>query len=361
LVVDDNPLTLRLYRRALELRGFHVLDAGTFGGAVRAAYELLPDVVLVDLYLDQGHGGLELCQLLRDTMLSETVPIVLFSGKQVTGEHRVQAEDIGAAAFLNKADGPTAITRTLLRLADAPAPTGQGRLRSGPDALVLVADDDAEWRRLTRARLEDEGWRVLSARRGRDVAPLALRRKVDAIVLDHDMGDRDAAGVLADLRANPGTARTPVVVLSGHSEEYCRDIGRGARHFVDKGRGAADKVLACLQASMRDKAWDTHVLRKGDLFLEPCGREVHWANAPTARLSDEPFRLLYSLVMRSPDAVSSEELSRKTLTRTAPDGAQKALQVLATRLRKALPEALGDRIIGIRGQGLAYQPNAYKL
>lgn len=79
LVADDDPLVLRFVRRALEVLGFHVVEASD-GPTAAELLESLPglDLLLTDVVMPGGMGGAELAALARD--LRPGVPIVLMSG-----------------------------------------------------------------------------------------------------------------------------------------------------------------------------------------------------------------------------------------------------------------------------------------
>src|SRR5687767_10556145 len=76
LVVDDNPVTLRMACSALERHGFKVLEARDAQGALQLAADASPDLILQDLMLPDM-DGLELGRKLRS--MRRDRPIVAFS------------------------------------------------------------------------------------------------------------------------------------------------------------------------------------------------------------------------------------------------------------------------------------------
>jgi DNA-binding NarL/FixJ family response regulator len=94
LVVDDQATFRSLARALLERDGFHVIgEAGDAAGAVAAALELHPDVVLLDVRLPDRSG----LDVARD--LSVSTRVVLTS----TGDYAHEVSRCGARAFLPKA------------------------------------------------------------------------------------------------------------------------------------------------------------------------------------------------------------------------------------------------------------------
>jgi CheY-like chemotaxis protein len=97
LVVDDNPDTVRLYRRYLERNPFRLVAASNGQEAFALATEVRPDVVMLDLLLE-GEDGLDVLSQLRATPATEMVPVIVCS----VFRERALARSLGATAFLSK-------------------------------------------------------------------------------------------------------------------------------------------------------------------------------------------------------------------------------------------------------------------
>jgi DNA-binding response OmpR family regulator len=93
---------------------------------------------------------------------------------------------------------------------------------------VLLADDDAQMRRLIRTVLQRDGFQVVEAADGLDALEAVETGGVDLVILDVDMPRLDGLGVLEELRAQVRTACLPVIVLTasqGETEEQALDLG----------------------------------------------------------------------------------------------------------------------------------------
>ena len=106
---------------------------------------------------------------------------------------------------------------------------------SGDRPRVLIADDDAQMRRLVRAVLERDGMEVVEAGDGLDALDLIGQRRPDLVVLDMDMPRLDGLGVLEELGAQVSTAQIPVVVLTARNDETeARALDLGAQDYLTK-------------------------------------------------------------------------------------------------------------------------------
>ena len=75
LVVEDNPLNLKLVRDVLEYQGFEVLTAISGEEGVAVASSSSPDLVLMDLQLP-GIGGHEALLRMRSNPRCREIPVV---------------------------------------------------------------------------------------------------------------------------------------------------------------------------------------------------------------------------------------------------------------------------------------------
>ena len=80
---------------------------------------------------------------------------------------------------------------------------------------ILVVDDEPSIRGLLRAALDGNGYRLLDAADGASALQIAQRERPDLILLDIALPGLSGLEVCRRLRANPATAETPVLLLSG--------------------------------------------------------------------------------------------------------------------------------------------------
>ena len=80
---------------------------------------------------------------------------------------------------------------------------------------ALLVDDEPDIRKIGAMSLERVGkWKVRVAASGADALRLALESPPDVIVLDVMMPGMDGPATLAALRADPRTAKVPVVFMT---------------------------------------------------------------------------------------------------------------------------------------------------
>jgi CheY-like chemotaxis protein len=103
-------------------------------------------------------------------------------------------------------------------------------------AQILIVDDFEDARELYGEYLRLRGYEVTGAADGPEALHLALPSHYDLIILDLALPRMDGIAVLRALRAAPGTARTPIIILSASVGNEPRDesLRAGADLFLEK-------------------------------------------------------------------------------------------------------------------------------
>jgi len=100
LVVEDNPLNLKLVRDVLQVAGYDVIEAHTGEEGLRLAREDPPDLVLMDLQLP-GIDGTETLHRLRKDGLGRDVLVVAVTAFAMA-EDRERAALAGFDGYVEK-------------------------------------------------------------------------------------------------------------------------------------------------------------------------------------------------------------------------------------------------------------------
>lgn len=114
LVVDDFQDNREMFAEYLIFSGFRVAEAATGREALERAFELLPDLILMDLSLPEIDGW-EATRHLKNDPRTKRIPIVALTGHTLAGHSR-DAKDAGCDAFLTKPCLPDALVVEIRRL-----------------------------------------------------------------------------------------------------------------------------------------------------------------------------------------------------------------------------------------------------
>jgi two-component system chemotaxis sensor kinase CheA len=138
---------------------------------------------------------------------------------------------VDRARWIRSAGGAAGASRA------APAEVPAGLPAPAGPPSVLVVDDTAVVRELERSVLEEAGYRVRTARDGREALATLTGDPPDLVVTDVDMPHLDGLELTRSIRADPRLAGLPVVVVTSKAAEADRRraMDAGADAYLVKG------------------------------------------------------------------------------------------------------------------------------
>ncbi len=100
LVVDDNPVNLKLAASVLEFAGYHILEAGDAIQALEVIRQTPPDLILLDIGLP-GMDGLALTRQLKADPTTRHIRIVALTAYAMKGDDE-KAKAAGCDGYITK-------------------------------------------------------------------------------------------------------------------------------------------------------------------------------------------------------------------------------------------------------------------
>lgn len=204
-------------------------------------------------------------------------------------------------------------------------------------ARTLVVDDDPGIRDALAEELANAGYTVETASDG-EAALAALRARPDAfdlVLTDLAMPRRDGFALIAALRADRATAKTPVLVLSvrGEEQDKVRALDLGADDFVTKPFALAE-LLARVRAQLRRSGRGGEALRFAGLTLDP-DRHLVTVDDQPVRLTPTEFAILELLARSAGKPVTLRQIIAK-VWHGAPGTSEDTVRVHVGSLRRKL-------------------------
>jgi CheY-like chemotaxis protein len=236
------------------------IEAADSGAAAIAALEKGGyDCVVLDLRLPDM-TGFEVLEQLRDRPQLKDLPVVVFTGRELTPEEDAQLRTLARSVVLKDVESPERLLdETALFLhrvvADLPQSKQQmlDRLHRSDDALagrkVLVVDDDVRNIFALSSVLERRGMTVLSAGTGREAIETIEQTTDLAIVLmDIMMPEMDGYETMQVIRQNASLRRLPIIALTAKAMKGDRErcLEAGASEYLAKPVNT-EQLLAALR------------------------------------------------------------------------------------------------------------------
>jgi signal transduction histidine kinase/CheY-like chemotaxis protein len=221
LVVDDDPSVRQLIARHLEQEGWKTVQASNATDALQLARESRPMLITLDIMMPDASGWWVL-EKLKEDPATAGIPVLVVT---IVEDQRLVFA-LGASDYLAKPYDRAALIGKIHRL----LPRLGGKR-------VLVVDDDAEARTILERILKDEKADVVLASSGMEAMAAIAQTPPDLILLDLMMPGMSGFEVVARLRAQPGGAGIPVMIVS--AKELTADdmltLNGHVQRFVAKG------------------------------------------------------------------------------------------------------------------------------
>ena len=247
LVVEDNPgeqLSIR------ELLGYDDIDVTTVGTGTEALDAITSqpfDCVVLDLRLPDM-SGFEVLERLRDTPEINDLPVVVFTGKELSPEEDARLHTLARSVVVKGVESPERLLdETALFLhrvvVELPAEKQRmlDRLHRSDEALVgrkvLIVDDDVRNIFALSSVFERRGMTVLTAGTGREaIETLESTSDVAIVLMDIMMPEMDGYETMQVIRQNPSFRRLPIIALTAKAMKGDREkcLEAGASEYLAK-------------------------------------------------------------------------------------------------------------------------------
>jgi DNA-binding response OmpR family regulator len=221
---------------------------------------------------------------------------------------------------------------------------------------ILIADDDADVRRLIVTLLERAGFRAIEAGDGREALRLLYARRPAAVVLDVTMPALDGWQVLERIRE---VSDVPVLMLTAQGEELqrVRGLRAGADDYVAKPFGRQE-LLARIEALLRRAGGSAEVAeayRDELLDVDFAQRRVR-AGTEEVSLTPLEFRLLSAFLRHPGQLLSRDQLLELAWgDPAARSGDEVKLYIGYLRRKLDAAAGAGSAIETVRGFGYRYR------
>ena len=247
LVVEDDTAEQVSIRALLEHDDIVIETAGSGEAALAALQARTFDCVVLDLRLPDISGFEVLEQLSKNPSLCD-LPIVVFTGKELTPDEDARLHSIARSIVVKGVESPERLLdETALFLhrvvANLPAEKQQmiERLHRSDDDLVgkpvLVVDDDVRNIFALSSVLERRGMKVVSATTGHEaMALLDSAPDVSIVLMDIMMPEMDGYQTIKYIRQNPKHRRLPIIALTAKAMKGDREkcLEAGASEYLAK-------------------------------------------------------------------------------------------------------------------------------
>jgi CheY-like chemotaxis protein len=247
LIIEDDEIERQSIIELLRHTDIEIVTAATGGEALHALTNSAFDCMVLDLRLPDMTGFDLLERLYTEPMLAG-LPVVVFTGKELTAAEQIQLRSMAKSVVLKDAESPERLlneTALFLHRVVTDLPTEKQamleRIHGSNELLrgrkVLLVDDDARNIFALASLLENQDMEVVTATSGRMAIELLARTSDLSIVLmDIMMPDMDGYETIRKIRDEPRFRNLPIVALTAKAMTGDREkcLEAGASDYVSK-------------------------------------------------------------------------------------------------------------------------------
>lgn len=175
---------------------------------------------------------------------------------------------------------------------------------------ILIIEDERDIADLIGFNLQRAGYEVIKANDGIEGTDVALRERPDLILLDLMLPGRDGYAVFRELRRDPRTANTPVIMLTARAqtEDRIQGLEAGADDYLTKPFSPKELVLRVQAVLKRFNTTPGNVdFTYGPFRFDKNALKFYLDSEPTELTSIE-FKLLLFLCERAGKAQDRNDL-----------------------------------------------------
>lgn len=202
---------------------------------------------------------------------------------------------------------------------------------------ILITEDEAALVALLRYNLEKEGYEVDEAGDGQECLVKVAENPPDLILLDWMLPQLSGLEVCRQLRRNPETRNTPIIMVTARAEETdrVRGLDVGADDYISKPFSPGE-LMARIRAVLRRirPALVEEVLTCGDVTMDLASHRVT-RGGRSIHLGPTEYRLLRYFLEHQGRVLSRDQLLDQVWGRDI-FVEQRTVDVHIRRLRKAL-------------------------
>ena len=246
LIVEDDDVQRKAVVELIGNGDVQSTAVATGKGAIEALEKRKFDCIVIDLSLPDM-DGLELIHYIRDSEQFRMIPIVVYTGRELTRQQAFQLEKLTDSVIVKDVKSPERLldeTVLFLHRVETNLPQAKQemirRVYHQDPALegkrILIVDDDMRNIFATTSMLERHNVNVLSAENAIDGIKILEDNAVDLVLMDIMMPEMDGYEAIRRIREKEAFEDLPIIALTAKAMKGDREgcIQAGASDYITK-------------------------------------------------------------------------------------------------------------------------------
>lgn len=210
LIIDDDPVFIRLLQADLRVAGYEVFTAKDGYKGIQMARSERPDLIIMDIMMP-GMDGHKTSEIIKKAHLTASIPIIYVTAKDGLLDEEL-AMELGAEFFIKKPYEPNVLLPIIKRTLRIKEQRAQRKDR------ILVIESDLNIIDEIKSRLKQRGFRVDSSLSMKEGLDKARSSDPNLILLDGALSRSEQHAHFKVMKQDEHLGRTPVIVFTRESD-----------------------------------------------------------------------------------------------------------------------------------------------
>ena len=247
LVVEDSEIQHESIRELFDQKGVEITAATSGEEALKALRETVFDCMILDLTLPDM-SGFELLETLHASESYDSVPVVIYTGKDMTREEEAKLRKYADRIILKTERSHERLLNEASLFLHWLESTLPANRRPSTDAIehrddifegkqLLLVDDDMRNIYALSAQLEELGFDITIANNGREALDvLEEHPEMDIVLMDIMMPEMDGYEAMTHIREQARFQKLPILALTAKAmkDDRAKCIQAGANDYCSK-------------------------------------------------------------------------------------------------------------------------------
>ena len=237
LLVEDDPILLKMYTEKHKVAGFEVITASGGEDGLKKVTSDHPDFIILDLVMPTVDGA-DVLKELKGNPATKDIPVGILTVVPRDSVVGISKELMDQVVFFWQKDRtePSEVATQIKRY-----------LNKNPNApKILIVEDDSFLLKMYSKKFELEGFEVQTAADGSEGLEKMKSFQPDLVLMDIMMPKMSGLEAMDKAKADPTTKNIPVLVLTNLSttDDAEAAVKKGAVGFLVKSDVTPSQVLA---------------------------------------------------------------------------------------------------------------------
>jgi DNA-binding response OmpR family regulator len=251
LIVEENPFIKGILSVKLKSEGYTVLVEEDNDKALEAMDSFRPDIVLIDLTVNES-GGFDVLKGKQEGDFADTPVIAIIPKRDAAHKESLKEHNVGEFLVQDEFSPSELLLKVESVLKHAKPVKEKGKGKSLAGKKIMWVEDDSFLSSLIGKKLKVEGALLTHTSSGEKALEMIEDENPDLMLLDILLPGENGLEILERVRDTESVKDVPVILLSNYSQNKDMEKGAklGVKKFLVKAAVSMDEIVEEIERAL---------------------------------------------------------------------------------------------------------------